>query len=105
MSQSTTTNEPLRRPIPDIVLGLRRHKTPKVRLYVVSFADGNGLRIDRNVVAQNRLQARALATPTVPASLYGPDLVFLRARVSKNLPLTIDSECLQLLTEKTGVSL
>jgi hypothetical protein len=87
------------------MIGLRRCRLRKVRLYIVSFSDGFDLRIDRNVIAHNAVEARRLAETSVPRSLYGPGVIFLRAKVSKNFPLTIDSECLQLLSEKTGVSL
>lgn len=86
-------------PLLDTFLSFRRR--PPARLYLVRFHDG--LRsIDRNVVAFSRAQARTLAEPTVPPEIYGKWVVFLYARLLKSLPLTIDDECLQLLTEKAA---
>ncbi len=82
---------------PDCILSFRRRREPL--LYQVRFHDG--LRaIDRSVLAFSKSQARKLAEPTVPEAIYGPWVVFVSARIIKTLPLTIDAECLQLLTEK-----
>jgi hypothetical protein len=79
------------------MLGLTKAKRPK--LYEVRYSNGFGHTVWRNVVAFNKREARALAGPTVPPALYGPDMVVMTVR-RKNFLLTVDSECLQLLTEK-----
>jgi hypothetical protein len=82
--------------IPDVCLGIRRRRKPQ--LYLVRFHDGLRF-IDRNVVAYTSGQARRLAAPTVPALLYGPNVVFVSAK-RKNFLLTIDEECIRFLAEK-----
>lgn len=57
------------------------------------------------VVAHTPAQARMLAQSSVPPSLYGPNVVFLKAVEYPELPVTFDEEAIQLIAEKTGIHL
>jgi hypothetical protein len=57
------------------------------------------------VIAQNRNQARTLAQSSVPASLYGPNVVFLKAIPSPELPLELSKDDFELIAEKAGIHL
>jgi hypothetical protein len=80
-------------------------KLKRLMYYRVMFHDGMKHLPPVLVVAQNRSQARTLAQSSVPRSLYGPNVVFLKAIPSPELPLELSKDDFELIAEKAGIHL
>jgi hypothetical protein len=77
----------------------------RLKYWRVVFHDGMKHLPPVLVVAQTKAQARTLAQSSVPPSLYGPNVVFLKAVPSPEVPLELDREDFELISEKAGIHL
>jgi hypothetical protein len=80
-------------------------KLKRLKYYRVMFHDGMKHLPPVMVVANSKTQARMLAQSSVPPSLYGPNVVFLKAQESPDLPIVLKPEDFELIAEKAGIHL
>lgn len=82
-----------------------KSKLKRLTYYRVMFHDGMKHLPPVLVVAQSKTQARTLAQSSVPASLYGPNVVCLKAVPSPELPVELSDEDFELIAQKAGIHL
>jgi hypothetical protein len=90
---------------PDVCFSLKKRRLVRLKYWLVTFHNGIRSIGPFLVVAHNRSQARNLAQSCVPEALYGPNVVFLKAEASLEMPIQLDAEAYQLIAEKAGVHL
>jgi hypothetical protein len=83
---------------------LTKRQLKRLHYWRVVFHDGTKHLPPLNVIAPTKAQARVLAESAI-MPLYGTNVVFLKAVPSPELPIELNEEAFQLISEKAGIHL